>query len=107
MKITNTSKTPAGVHTHRGLVFLEPDETAEYEVTGAELESAKMAGLLEFDGEPSEPGKATAKGKATKVSVVKQADGKFSVVRGDDTLAKDLVDEAAAKAWIADPANKA
>lgn len=60
MKITNTSKTPAGVHTHRGLVFLEPGETAEYEVTGAELESAKMAGLLEFEGEPSEPGSVSA-----------------------------------------------
>lgn len=54
MKITNTSKAPAGIHTHQGLKFVEPDESIEADVTGAELESAKASGLFDFSGKAKE-----------------------------------------------------
>lgn len=44
MKFTNYTSGPKGVHTTKGLVYIEPGKSAELDVTEAELASAKATG---------------------------------------------------------------
>ena len=97
MFLTNKTSGPKGIWTKAGIVTVEPGQTVEVDVEKADLDIAKGAGYFDVK----------AKAPAPVATPTKQPDGKFSVVRGDEVLVTDLADEDAAKAWIADPANKA
>jgi hypothetical protein len=53
--IKNTSDGPRGVHTNRGLRFLEPGESREVEISDAELKGAKSTGYFEVGGKAEKP----------------------------------------------------
>lgn len=52
MKVTNNSKALQGVHTVRGLKYLQPGETKEFGLTQAQAERAGRLSFIALDGDP-------------------------------------------------------
>lgn len=60
--IKNTARALRGVNTDNGLVYIEPGETAEVEVSGGNLKAARAKSYFEFDGKVDESDDAESQG---------------------------------------------
>ncbi|MER8925792.1 hypothetical protein [Mesorhizobium sp. M0859] len=76
MKVTNNQAGPRGINTTSGPVLLDPGQTADVEVSSAELKVAKATGWFSFAGQDSsKSGEFQGKGADTeREDLKKQAD---------------------------------
>jgi len=89
MKITNTQKGPRGLNTVGGPVLIEPGQSIEVELSGAEHQIAAGTGWFDM------PEPTAAPEPANELVAKHRGAGSYSVMRGDDEVVDKLTKDQA------------
>lgn len=116
MKITNTQPGPRGVNAIGGPVLIEPGQTADVEMSAAELKVAKATGWFDISGkaktEPAnaEPGTLEARETGGGWYAIFEGDTKrddLKSIRKDEAEVFNAASDEDKAAYVADEANQA